>query len=211
MLTLKKVAITGGLSCGKSSVCRAFKELGAYVVSADEIVHQLLTPTKRLGQQVIALLGQDIIFENEIKRSIIAKKVFQDKALLHSLEKLIHPVVMEEIEKQYQQVNNQGSAPLFIAEIPLLFEAALKKNFNGIIDDFDAIISVWSEPEICKQRFMDFTGYGEDEYFKRMANQMPADEKAKRADYVINNSGNLEQMHKAVVDLFNLLTALSGS
>ena len=208
---MKKVAITGGLSCGKSSVCRAFKELGAYVVSADEIVHQLLTPTKRLGQQVIALLGRDIVVENKIDRSIIAKKVFENKALLHSLEKLIHPVVMEEIEKQYQQVNNQGTTPLFIAEVPLLFEAALKKNFNGAVDDFDAVIAVWAEPEICKQRFMDSTGYGEDEYFKRMANQMPADEKAKRADYVINNSGNLEQIHKAVVDLFNILTAVSSS
>ena len=57
MLILRKVAITGGLSCGKSSVCRIFKELGAYVVSADKIVHQLLSPDTNLGQKVIKLIG----------------------------------------------------------------------------------------------------------------------------------------------------------
>ena len=127
MLTLKKVAITGGLSCGKSSVCRLFKELGAHVVSADEIVHQLLSSTKRLGQQVIELLGDDIVVDGKIDRNIIAKKVFEDKILLHSLEKLIHPVVLNEIEKQYQQISNQGTFPLFIAEIPLYLKLRFRK------------------------------------------------------------------------------------
>ncbi len=90
MLKLEKVAITGGLSCGKSSVCRYFKELGAYVISADEIVHQLLIPTNELGQEVIALLGKDIAVNGTIDRSMIAKKVFENKTLLLSLEKLIH-------------------------------------------------------------------------------------------------------------------------
>ena len=57
MLKLKKVAVTGGLSCGKSSVCRIFKELGAYVVSADKIVHQLLSPDANLGQKIVQLIG----------------------------------------------------------------------------------------------------------------------------------------------------------
>lgn len=200
MLRLRKVAVTGGLSCGKSSVCRFFKELGAHVVSADEIVHQLLIPTKTLGRQVIALLGKDIIVEGKIDRSIIAKKVFEDQALLRSLEKLVHPVVLNEIEKEYQQIENHGNTPLFIAEIPLLFEVGSERFF-------DATIAVWAEPETCIQRFMATTGYDENEYFKRMANQMPADEKAKRADYVINNSGNREQLQKAVVNLFSKLTA----
>lgn len=204
MLTLKKVAITGGLSCGKSSVCRSFKELGAHVVSADEIVHQLLSPHQRLGQQVIALLGDDIVVEGKIDRSIVAKKVFINRTLLNSLEELIHPLVLSEIEKQYQQIRNQGKAPLFIAEVPLLFEVSSNKFF-------DATIAVWANPEVCKKRFTETTGYGADEYEKRMANQMSADEKAKRADYVIINSGSIEQMHQAVVNLFIKLTATSNS
>jgi len=200
MLTLKRVAITGGLSCGKSTVCRFFKEQGAFVVSADEVVHRLLTPDSYLGQQVIALLGKEIVTQDKIDRSIVAKKVFNDKTLLRSLEELIHPAVLKEIEKQYQQISNQGNFPLFIAEIPLLFEAASEKKF-------DAVIAIWADPETCKKRFMTATGYKEEEYIKRMANQMPADEKMKRADYVVNNSGTLKQTHQSVVELYKILTA----
>lgn len=204
MLALKKVAITGGLSCGKSSVCRYFKELGAHVVSADEIVHQLLSPSTPLGQQIIKLLGEDIVVDGSIDRGIIAKKVFEDQALLRSLEGLIHPVVLNEIEKQYQQVNSQGKAPLFIAEIPLLFEVASEKKF-------DATIAIWADPQVCKERFIATTGCEKNEYNKRMANQMPAEEKARRADYVIENSGSIEEMYQAVVNLFIKLTATSSS
>lgn len=201
---MKKVAITGGLSCGKTSVCRIFKELGAYVISADEIVHRLLSPNKDLGQQVIRLLGNDIIVDGKIDRTIIAQKVFNEKDLLQSLEKIIHPIVLSEIEKQYQQISDQGKTPLFIAEIPLLFEVESEKRF-------DITIAVWADSNVCKKRFTTATGYGSEEYEKRMANQMSAQEKARRADYVIKNSGNLKQMHQAVVDLFIKLTATNGS
>ena len=199
MLTLRKVAITGGLSCGKSSVCRFFKELGAQVISADEIVHQLLSLKTSLGQQVIALLGEKIVVNDKIDRSAIAKIVFNNPALLQSLQKLIHPVVFSEIEKQYQQSLKQGKAPLFVAEIPLLFEA-----HGGHF--FDATIAVWAEPNACRQRFI-AAGHNEDEYDQRMAFQLSADEKVKLADYVINNSGNLEQTRHAVADLFAKLTS----
>lgn len=199
MLRLRKVAITGGLSCGKSSVCRFFKELGAHVVSADEIVHQLLIPTQPLGCQVIALLGQDIVVKEKIDRSIVAKKVFNDKALLCALEEFMHPAVLDEIKKQYQQIKNQGNPPFFIAEIPLLFETRSE-------DFFDTTIAVLAETKTSMQRFIASTGYDENEYFKRLANQMPADEKAKRADYVIDNSGNMEDLQKAVINIYNKLT-----
>lgn len=196
---VKKVAITGGLSCGKTSVCQFFKELGAHIVSADEIVHQLLSPKKRLGQQVIALLGEDIVVDGEIDRRVIAAKVFRDRALLSSLENLIHPAVLCEIEQEYQQVNHQGKVPLFIAEIPLLFEVAQEKNF-------DATIVVWADQKECQKRFIAMTGFGTDEYDRRMANQMPPDEKAKRADYVIKNTGSKAHMRKTVTNLFMQLT-----
>lgn len=202
MLALRKVAITGGLSCGKSSVCRSFKELGAYVVSADEIVHQLLSSNEHLGQQVVALLGKDIVVEGKIDRRLVSEKVFKDRERLRSLEKLIHPFVLSEIETQYQQVCSQGKVPLFIAEIPLLFEIAQEGNF-------DTTIVVWADPKVCKERFTATTGHGPEEYDRRMSHQLPLQEKVKRADYVIDNSGNTEQMYQAVRDLFVKLTANS--
>jgi dephospho-CoA kinase len=197
--SVKKVAITGGFSCGKSSVCRFFKELGAHVVSADEIVHQLLSVKRDLGQKVIALLGEDIVVDGEIDRKVIATKVFSDRALLRSLENIIHPAVLNEVEKEYQQINHQGKVPLFVAEIPLLFEIAQEKLF-------DATIAVWADEETCRKRFITATGMTAEEYERRAANQMPPEEKARRANYVIKNTGSKACMQKEVADLFIQLT-----
>ena len=80
------MAVTGGLSCGKSSVCRIFKELGAYVVSADEIVHQLLSPDTNLGQKIISLLGTEIVVNQKLDRSRIAEMYFKNPELLNRLK-----------------------------------------------------------------------------------------------------------------------------
>lgn len=200
MLNLRKIAVTGGLSCGKSSVCRFFKELGAYVVSSDEIVHRLLSPNTNLGQQVIRLLGDDIIVNGQIDRSIIADKVFNNSVLLLSLEKLLHPAVLSEIEKQYQQIKNRADIPLFVAEVPLLYEISGEKNF-------DNVVTVWSEPELCRKRFTETTGNKDDEYDRRMARQLSPEEKIKRADFVIRNCGSMEDMRNAVVTIFNKINS----
>lgn len=197
MLTLNKAAVTGGLSCGKSSVCRFFKEFGAYVVSADEIVHQLLSPNTNLGRKVLDLLGPDIITDQKIDRSAIAKKVFNQPELLQSLEKILHPAVREELERQYQQVQASQSNPLFIAEIPLLFETGSDKYY-------DFTIAVLSDSEKCIERFQKTTGYGRDEYELRMARQLKPIEKAYKADYVIENNGTMDDLRLAVKNIWGL-------
>lgn len=199
MLNLKRVAVTGGLSSGKSSVCRIFAELGAYVVSADEIVHQLLTPTTSLGQKVIKLLGNDIVVEGgkQIDRGKIASKVFINPELLESLENILHPAVRDEVEKEYQKIKKLGNAKLFVAEIPLLFE----KGFGN----YDATIAVISSAETSKKRFTNTTGYNPEEFDRRMSKQIPNEEKAQKAQYVINNEGSLDDLRRAVINIYNQL------
>lgn len=197
MLVLKKVAVTGGLSCGKSSVCRFFRKLGAYVVSADEVVHQLLSPETQLGQDVARLLGQDIIVDGRVDRAIIAKKVFNDPKLLNSLENLLHPAVRKEINHQYEQVRREGKHRLFVAEIPLYYEG------NGA-KDYDAVVAVVADPEKSKQRFKQ-AGFNSEEFEKRSSRQLSPDEKAKRADYVITNNGSLEDLEQSVKEVYDKL------
>ena|ERR1700722_11642684 len=197
MLVLKKVAVTGGLSCGKSLVCCILKEIGATVVSADEIVHQLLSPKEPVGQQVIKLIGPDIVVNEQIDRFKIAKKVFNQPALLHSLEQILHPEVQHEIERRYQQAVLDGKSGVFAAEIPLLFESD-----SG---HFDATIAVISDLNLCKQRFKESTGYEEEEFEKRMARQLTLEEKAKRATFVINNNGSKEDLRQAVIAIYTQL------
>lgn len=199
MLNLKKVAITGGLSCGKTTVCRFFRELGAYVISADAIVHEQLNPLTTLGKQVIQLLGKDIVDGSQINRSKIAQKVFHDTKLLREVEKITHPIVKEEIESRYNAIKNQSEYTLFVAEVPLLYEA-------GWTSMFDAIIAIVADQASCQKRFMQQTGYQQEEYFRRMSTQMDPKEKAQRADYVIENNGSLEDLKEQVYQIFSRLT-----
>jgi dephospho-CoA kinase len=198
MLRLRKVAVTGGLSCGKSSVCRFFKKFGAYVVSADEIVHQLLSPDTNPGQNVIRLIGSDILINNQISRSKIAEKVFNNPSLLNSLEKILHPAVQEEVAKLYEKAKEQGNYNLFVAEIPLLFESG-KEHF------YNAVITVVADKQTSRNRFQNATGYDETEFEKRSMRQLPNHEKAAKADYVITNNGSLEDLETETKKLMNIL------
>ncbi len=199
MLKLRKVAITGSLSCGKSSVCRILKELGAYVVSADEIVHQLLSSDANVSQRVVKLLGTGILVNQQIDRSRVAQRVFLDNQLLKSLEEILHPAVYDEIEQQYQKQQDKNQFPLFIAEIPLLFESDGEKRF-------DAVIAVVANEDACFERFNKATHYDRKEFDKRMAEQMLPMEKAIRADYVIMNNGAMSDLQQPLRELYQELT-----
>ena len=197
MLTSRKVAITGGLSSGKSTVCHLFKELGAYVVSADEIVHQLLSPETTLGQQVINLLGNEVVKNGNFDRKAIAGRVFQNDALLRQLETLLHPAVDAEMKKQYDKIKDKDS--LFIAEIPLLFEAGYKTDW------FDVIITVDAPEEVSKARFVALGG-SKEEYQRRMRRQLPTKLKSSQSHYTIYNDGDLDSLRSHVSQLYHVLT-----
>lgn len=197
MLKLRKIAVTGGLSAGKTTVCQLFKELGAYVVSADEIVHQLLSPGTPTAQQVINLLGSDVLTEKKIDRNKIADIVFSQREHLSALEAILHPEVFDEIERRYQHVVQEKKHALFVVEIPLLYEAKAE----GL---FDVVISVVAERGLCQIRFAK-NGGNALEFDKRMLRQISPEYKAKRAHYTIENSGTLEQLKSNVKVLFSKL------
>jgi dephospho-CoA kinase len=198
MLKLKKIAVTGGLSSGKSSVCRFFKDLGAYVISADVVAHQLLSPETSPGKKVIDLLGQEILVDRQIDRSKVAQKVFNHPSLLKSLEKILHPAIWEEIEKCYQAACLANTYSLFIAEIPLLFEA--KKE-----SEYEVTIAVLADPAVSRQRFVGATGLDAEAYEKRLAQQLSPISKAQKADYVIINNGKLADLQETVTMIYDQL------
>lgn len=201
MLKVKKIAVTGGLSAGKTTVCQIFKELGAYVVSADEIVHQLLSPGTATAQQVAHLIGSDIESGSELDRKKIAAKVFSHPDLLTKLEKILHPAVFNEIERRYNQVSQEKKHSVFIAEIPLLYEAEGEEE-----ERFDGIISVLANPDLCRSRYEAQTHHPAQEFDKRMNRQLPPEHKAEKAHYKIENNGTLDELKKNVQVLYSQLT-----
>ena len=200
MLKLKKIAVTGGLAVGKSTVCQFFRELGAYVVSADEIVHKLLSSNTGVIDQVIRLLGRDILSGREIDRKKIAEKVFFCPDKLRALEQIIHPAVFNEIEKKYKQIKEEGKYRLFVAEVPLLYET----NAEGL---FDAVLAVASDPALCKQRFLQDKQHTETEFHQRMTRQLDQEKKARRANYICLNNSTVEALRAQVEALFPILTS----
>lgn len=191
---MRKVAITGGLAAGKTTVCRIFKEHGAYVVSADEVVHQLLSPNTLVGQQIIELLGKEIIHNHQLDRAKIADKIFSDPQLLDAVEAIIHPAVIQEIVRRYGEVKQREEFSIFVAEIPLLYESESESIF-------DAVIAVVANPLLARQRFS-----SPEEYDRRMKRQLSQEEKAARADFVIVNNGSQSELKETVEKIIQQLS-----
>jgi dephospho-CoA kinase len=193
MLKLLKIAVTGGVASGKSTVCELFQKLGAYVVSADAITHQLFDPQTDLGKQIIRTLGSDILQNGKINRKIVAKKVFNDSQSLDWLEKVLHPPILKRIEQEYTYACDQGAYRAFVVEIPLLFEI-------GAESFYDVTISIEADEGMAKQRFL-AKGYTEEEYNRRMLRQLSPQEKAAKAHYTIYNNTTLEDLEKEMAKL----------
>lgn len=193
MLRLKKIAITGGVASGKSSVCRFFQELGAFAVNADAIVHELLVPDTDLGQQVIRQFGPEVYQNGKIDRKVLAEKAFGDSRQLEQLERLLHPAVLRKIEELYATACRSGTYASFVVEIPLLFEIRGEPFY-------DCIIAVLADEAIARRRF-EQAGFKLIDYDRRMRRQMNPDQKAARAHYTIQNNGSLEDLKKQVVAL----------
>ena len=193
MLDLMKIAVTGGVASGKSTVCQFFKELGAFVVSADAIVHELLDhPRSDLRKQVVQLLGiEKKTTDGRLLRKVIAEKVFKDPNLLTSLERILHPAVLKRIEMLYAETLKKGTHPYFVVEMPLLFEIRAQ-------EFYDVVITVLADEEIAHKRF-EKQGFLANEYEYRMKRQMNPLQKAKLSHYTIYNNGSLEELKKQVI------------
>lgn len=200
MLKLRKIAVTGGLASGKSTVCQMLHDLGAYTVSADEIVHQLLSPDTVIGKQIITIFGSEILCDQRIDRKKIAQQVFSSPEKLRVLEQILHPAVFDEIDNRYQRIKHEGKHPLFVAEIPLLYESQSKAKY-------DAVISVVADESLCKERFLKKSKLNEKDFEERIQHQFDQREKALRADYVIYNNGSLDELRENVRAIFLILTA----
>ncbi len=171
-----RIALTGGIACGKSLLAKYLNELGVETIDADDIVH-------------------DIIPAEERRR--IADEVFRDPAKRKELEARIHPLVRARLDEFADRPSSTGDEPRMAVEIiPLLFEC----HWEGV---YDIIVAVSSPSHVQIRRMVSNRGYTEEQAEARLSAQLPVEEKVARSDYVVVNDGsaeNLKQEAKRLVD-----------
>ena len=200
MLRLIKVAVTGSIASGKSTVCQFLEEWGAYVVRADQLLHCAFSVDTELGRHIRQIFGDRVFVGSMVDRSVIADEVAKDPSLLEKLEGVCHPYVNEEVRRLYRDVCAGGSYPLFVAEVPLLFESRWPIN-----SWFDVTVAVVSDRALARDRYVQSGGTGKQFDF-REARQMPSEEKRRRSTYTIVNNKDLSNLKAEARKLFCLLT-----
>jgi dephospho-CoA kinase len=181
-----KIAITGGAGSGKSTVARMFRDLGVPVLDADEAARQAVAVGSPAWQELRRLYGPEFFRENgSLDRAKVAARVFEAPAARRRLEEIIHPRVAQEIKQRLRDLEAQG-APLALVEVPLLFEA-------GLEGAYDKVIVVYADEAAQVRRLGSRDHRAEAEIRGILEAQLSLNEKAKRADYMIDNRGALNQ------------------
>ncbi|MFA7636349.1 MAG: dephospho-CoA kinase [Monoglobales bacterium] len=186
----KIIGITGGSGSGKTSAAEIFRELGAFVIDADKISHEITDS----DQEVLAKIKSefsDEVFENGVlSRKALAKRVFGDKEALLKLNKILHPA----ITKRIFAIVNSCDNPIIVIDAPLLFSV------REIVDLCTETIAVCAPEEVRINRIMVRDGLTYEEAKKRIGSQMSQEELSKKADRVIENDGDIEKLRSVIVD-----------
>jgi dephospho-CoA kinase len=194
-----RVAITGGIGSGKSTFANYIASKGFVVINADEISKDILASDESIIKKVIKEFGSESYKDGKINKKFIATRIFSNPAKLNKLNSILHPQVLQKIdsliEKKYK------NEKIVFIEAALIYEADIEKKFNYVV-------LVTADFNIRLKRSVESGKFNEDDFINRNNNQIPQEEKEKRADFSFsNNEGKKDLINKA--DLL-LLTLNSG-
>lgn len=201
-----RAGLTGGVACGKSTVAKMFSDLGAQVIDADSIVHELYRKGEPVHRELVEHFGPEILRpDGEIDRSRLAALAF-DGGRVEELNRIVHPAVARRQAEWMREVSAEKPQAIAMVEAALILEAGGKGRF-------DKMIVVTCRPEQKAARYGSRAGIVESaaraEVERRSKAQMSDEEKARWADYVIDNSGALEATHHQVEKIYTELKTLA--
>ena len=181
---MTRIGLTGGIATGKSYVVRQLREAGVPVVDSDVLARGAVAPGTTALTAIVERFGPEILTAGELDRARLGELVFRDADARRELEAIVHPVVRRGIAEFFRAL--PPDTPLAVADIPLLFETHGERNF-------DKVIVVACAPETQIERIMARDGLTRDAAERRVAVQLPIEEKVRRADYVILTDGPYEE------------------
>jgi dephospho-CoA kinase len=201
-----KVGLTGGIASGKSVVGEMFARLGAHVIQADVIAHELMQPGEEVYNEVVRRFGSGIVnADGTISRSKLAEMAFgtdKNPSRIEELNRIVHPAVIQRQDAWMEETGRHQANAVTMVEAALILEA-------GAAHRFDRLVVVTCRPEQRIERWMSRGNVAQErarlEVTRRMSAQLPDEEKIKRADYVIDNSGSLDETERQVRSVYTKL------
>jgi dephospho-CoA kinase len=196
---LKLIGLTGGAGSGKSTVADMFRDLGAWIVDADEASHATYAPRTPGFDAVVKEFGTDYVRGGQIDRAKLGELVFHDEDARRRLNSIVHPLVRLWMAARTLEAA-ENDAPVVIHDVPLLFE-------NGLDTTYSDVVVVYVPEQMQVRRLVEGRGLGEDRARAIIAAQIPIEEKKKRARHVIDNSGNRDATRVQVQRLWDQVAA----
>jgi dephospho-CoA kinase len=206
------VGLTGGIGTGKSSVARMLAALGAVVIDADRIVHELQAAGTPLLARIAEAFGAEMLrADGSLDREKLGKLVFADPAARQRLNALVHPAVGTEMARRLEAARAAG-VPLVVLDIPLLLEGRAARagdpdRSRTASDLVEQVIVVYAREAQQIERQVARDGATREHAAERVRAQLPIEEKRELADHVIDNSGTLDETERQVRDLYAKLSA----
>jgi dephospho-CoA kinase len=220
-----RVGLTGGLGSGKTTIAQLFAELGARVTAADEIGRRLMQPDQPVYRAIVSQFGRELVSsDGSLDRAALAKLAFEhDQA--DTLNQIVHPAVIAAEAEWMRTVFAQDPTAICVVESALIFESASRRTAPGWLERFDKLILVTVPDEVKIARFVSrgvacrTVAAGSEELLRaalerdaraRLAAQIPDSEKAKHCDYVIDNTGPIEQTRAVAGRIYRELRAIEA-
>lgn len=199
-----RVGLTGGIASGKTAVAAMFRARGAILFEADRIAHRLMAPGQPAYDEIVGAFGKEILSaDGTIERKRLAAIVFADAARREQLNRIVHPRVIGEQEKELRRIAAEDPGAVAIVEAALLIEAGYHKQL-------DKLVVTWCRPEQQLER-LQAKGLSREDSERRIAVQLPAEEKRRLADYVIDCSGSLAETERQVEQVWKALQQAAAS
>jgi dephospho-CoA kinase len=199
-----KVGLTGGIATGKSLVGRMFAELGVHTIDADEIAHELMRPGEMVYAEVVRRFGPGIVNpDGTVNRTRLAELAFdQKKPRIYELNGIVHPGVIERQEQWMEEIRRREPEAIVMLEAALLLEAGLRRRFDRVV-----VVSCKPQQRIerWEKRLHVDVETARREVTRRMMAQAPDEAKIQAADYVVDNSGSIEDTKKQVQKIHEAL------
>lgn len=179
-----KIAITGNIGSGKSTFAQFAEEAGFTVLKADDISKKILDEDEKIKSLVIKEFGEKSFKDGKPNKSFLASEVFKNSTKLQKLESILHPRVIKSIEKSSAEILKSNK--VVFVEAALIYEADMEAMFDYVV-----LITAQRDLRLARKIKAGFT---EEDFINRELNQIPEDEKKKRADFIFSNDGSIEEL-----------------